>query len=546
MALYYPAGSSNSNDLHISAAGGPGTSGDVGQAGVIFIDDAYVWDANVLLNPLGLGSGGAVASGLRIGSLTLAPDGSHVITWEHTGTPSTSASGYTVEFNFRPQQHELDAPGRGRLGPRLDGDAPGAARLLPGAGGTMRRGTITKSVTAFLVAAASSALAGEWSVGAGPVYRGGMDLEMSGSSYVQSAGLHAARPARRATGSDPAGPLAGTDDDITAFRDRSFDDGYVFLDPNTAAGDGLTWYWGYESAGQYDAGADTLAFTRQGAEARSTTRTEQTTVRTLMDEVLQAEEDLDGWGAQLTAAYSLGGSPGCTLSLEAGLLGLWNLKGGASARPYAEQVETRRSEVTRASASREVYTYDLPVDPFSGEPVVPPAAPHRGTLDGPGPLIPNLPASRETTAAAGTVAGRSRTSSYTAYNEVEVDVCAELYALWLGPRMDCSAGERVTFFLRPLVSLNALNVSAERTEVWRTDTQVLDSWHDRVDETEWLWGAGLHAGLDVRVGATWSVGAFGGYDWVDEAQVGLGPNRVSLDPSGYSIGLEVRKTFGKP
>ena len=61
--------------------------------------------------------------------------------------------------------------------------------------------------------------AADWWFQAGPVYRTGMAVRVSGSSYTQTQGLHAAPPV------PPA--------DSETYADRTYDDGYVKLDPGT-------------------------------------------------------------------------------------------------------------------------------------------------------------------------------------------------------------------------------------------------------------------------------------------------------------------------
>lgn len=46
------------------------------------------------------------------------------------------------------------------------------------------------------------------------------------------------------------------------YRPGQFDDGYVIADPNNTSGNDFTSNWGYESAGQYNADAQTLTFHR--------------------------------------------------------------------------------------------------------------------------------------------------------------------------------------------------------------------------------------------------------------------------------------------
>ena len=86
-----------------------------------------------------------------------------------------------------------------------------------------------------------------------------MDAKVNGGSYVQEMGLHAAKPGRYL----PNVPhvtlpyrYQPSDDDISQYGNRSFDNGFVNMDPGTADPNtiepGLTWYWGYDHENQYN------------------------------------------------------------------------------------------------------------------------------------------------------------------------------------------------------------------------------------------------------------------------------------------------------
>jgi hypothetical protein len=65
-------------------------------------------------------------------------------------------------------------------------------------------------------------------------------------------------------------------------------------------------------------------------------------------------------------------------------------------------------------------------------------------------------------------------------------------------------------------------------------------WDDQADETKLTAGFGLHGALDIGLGNGWSVGASAGYDWLlDDCDLSVGPNQVTLDLSGYTLSAQV-------
>ena len=109
--------------------------------------------------------------------------------------------------------------------------------------------------------------AADWWVKGGPVIRGGMSVDVKGSSYSQTLGQHAVASALE----DPSG--IGT---TGAYADRTYDNGYVGLSPSTgnpaAIDPNTTWNWGYDNASQYDAAGGQLSFSKQGVPGYTSTR----------------------------------------------------------------------------------------------------------------------------------------------------------------------------------------------------------------------------------------------------------------------------------
>ena len=173
-------------------------------------------------------------------------------------------------------------------------------------------------VLALLAWAGHETAAQNFWIEAGPAVRGAMKVKVSGGSYVQGLGLHAA-PAPL---TEPAsvGPLG-------AYADREYDDGYVRLDegtlnPDAVGGPGNTWNWAYDgnagSPGQFDPSANTLSFKRQGDVGYTTLR----------DAPVSGSDDMTGVGVQITAGWKVLEQDEWRLDLAIGFQGIW----GASSK----------------------------------------------------------------------------------------------------------------------------------------------------------------------------------------------------------------------
>lgn len=430
------------------------------------------------------------------------------------------------------------------------------------------RGSCRAAVLLILVLASARARAGSWQFSAGPVYRGGMELSIRGSSYVQTLGLHAASPRRFSSEPAPwpsssfsceAGPLS---DD--GYADRSFDDGFVFMDPGTADPQsiepGLTWYWGYENGDQYDAAAQVLSFHRDGAVSETrrhvtTAAGRAVTVSPRYDRELSLKDDLDAAGLEWAAGYEVFSGPRFSLQWRFGFRGFWGISKRFEASTYGEEVCATRYErrttylVTDTCAYRDIYAYDT-----TG--IEPPQPPYQGTYDGPGPVIPNTPASaeREILGSSREISRADRvhrvgSSDYRAENRVVFEMEADLYSLGIGPRLSADLGP-FGLFAAPALTLNYLDGRVKRAEQFNAfypdgSSRVLNAWEDRRSEGDWRLGAELVLGAEWRLGHGWSLSVQGGYDWVDGAtRLDVGPNPVRFDARGYSAGVLLSRRFG--
>jgi len=356
----------------------------------------------------------------------------------------------------------------------------------------------------------------------GPVYRGGMNtvLRGGGGSRSQEEGLTGGTPYRRL----PAGP-----GNPAVYADRDYDNGYVYqdagtgnpmsLDPNT------TWFWGYDDASQLVNGQ--LAFT--GGGGAQLTREVQPSGGTSDD------QDLSGWGLEISGTRPLRSLKHADLDLLLALRGFWNLENTHRNTPHRERITERRFDV--------IDLYDV-----AGT-LIPPA-PHLGSFDGPfddppvipSPLIPNLPGRRLQRTRGGEVRDYS--------SEIRVDVDADIWELRAGPMFSAERMEgRLRLHAAPTLSLLIVQSETTHSETWGVsrnggEREVLQSWRDRNSETDFAPGIGLQVGIDLGLNPDWALSLHGSVDHVRDVNTGAGPSRVKLELGGYSAGIAIVRMFG--
>ena len=338
---------------------------------------------------------------------------------------------------------------------------------------------LTSSFLIVLIMSGVAGTAGEWTLGGGPVVRLGLRVEARGSSRVQDLHLHAAQPGHSSPSGLGAGDGAWTYD-ISGYGDRTYDDGFVNLDPGTADPNsiepGLTWYWGYQSDEQFDGNARTLTFHSQVSD-EDIGYGESISLQTLRDDPVSASEDMTAAGIGLTASYATGRRNGLDWSFCVGTKILRGCVDGLRVSPYEETVQQDRYQVVETFTYDEIYTYD------TGD-TVPPPAPYEGTYNGPGPVIPNTPSGRAQSSALSSSRRRAASStSWSAANEIDFDVESAVYDLWIGPRVGLAAGPRVSLYAIPSVSLNYIEANVDRTEKFTATysdggRELLQAWRD--------------------------------------------------------------------
>lgn len=357
---------------------------------------------------------------------------------------------------------------------------------------------------------------------AGPVFRGGMRASADGSSHVQNQGLTSAR-ARRIPPPPSGSPAIPPD-----YGNWDYDDGFVYIDMGTL-GDSTTWYWGYQDNRQFDADSLTLTFSR----ARTRTAYDVSTW-TRLDAPADFSDTFHAWGAELVAGYPVGGenSPWSEICL-----GLAWLRSPGSTMGGTTRIEDGRRE------RQQMRDVDFFVHDTYG--LVPPA-PYEGTYTGPGVFIANIPGEtgrfRETS--------RTGARTWTARNHITIETDTDILSLWLGPRLDLELTQETSLSVTPRLSLNHLRLRAYRSEVFEKEYSdgsriARQSWSDRESRDLFRFGAGVNAGLDWHSGDRWFAGLRAGYEWVPEkARLSVGPNRVSVDASGYTLSAAAGFRFG--
>ena len=371
----------------------------------------------------------------------------------------------------------------------------------------------------------------EFWVGAGPVYRGGLKLELKSNRSMWEEPV---------AGSGNYGQI---NDNIGRYGNRTFDDGYVKMDAGTgnpgSIDPNVTWNWGYNSGSQVSGGKLSLHRTSSRVVSESYGLAPGTAVSGL------GSDTFGGVGAEVFAGAKVFESGKLELHLALGLGGAWGLEGKVSGTT-AESALVRYRTVDKVT---DTYVYNV-----SG--ISMPSAPHRGSYDGPfgnppvipSPTIPNKPSSA-TRKGSRSLQMHGVTGSQ-ARDTLDIDADMDLWSAWVGPQFRLGFCEKGRLWLAPQISFNLADVEASRDEsLWKIGSdgsrEAIGSWHDSEDEQKFLLGLGASAGLEWEFGGGFFVGAFGRYEWMtDKIDVSVGPSEISIDASSWAVGALVGYRFG--
>jgi hypothetical protein len=179
----------------------------------------------------------------------------------------------------------------------------------------------------------------------------------------------------------------------TAGTDHIYDDGYNRVDASENEG-GRTWFWGYDDSSQLP-GNDTLVMTSTMASSDATVRDEH-------------DEPIFGFEFNYAREIRRIGSV------------RWGVEAGTG---YGSLAFSARGQLTGDAVQIS--------DAYALNGVVPPAAPYRGSFEGPGVLIGDSPARTISTLPGGT----------TTFGNWRIN--ARLYGLRLGPYIEVPCSDRI-------------------------------------------------------------------------------------------------------
>ncbi len=361
----------------------------------------------------------------------------------------------------------------------------------------------------FGLVGSGSASGGDWefSLSAGPAYRQLGDVRISGG--YRSAGL--ALPSL-VGGNSLVTPPVG---DANAVGDRTYNDGFVGQDAGTAL-DGDTWNWGYDNAGQVQ--GDQLVYSATGFQS-------------VFSEVRGApaggpsrSRDLEGWAPHLQfdarSPHRLGPfRVGFTAGLD------FVKTDGSLAFSNFSQSQTRQD-----------FRLDY-VDRYDLGGIIPPLAPYAGSVGGPGPIIPNVPASRDVTP----VLTGTETGLYS--NRVSSSFDLNALSLTLGPTLSLSHG-RFDFAVSAGFSLNIYDWEARQDETLSATTAggtaTFATWSDRDHGVKFRPGLYLQGETAYQINDLVGIAGFARLDVAEDFTVGAGPTSYDIDPGGLTAGLMLR------
>jgi hypothetical protein len=386
----------------------------------------------------------------------------------------------------------------------------------------------------LLQIAATALAAGEFWFSVGPAYRGGMRARTSGSSYAQTIARTQLRgDFEEAAWGRPGGPFP------VPPPPGFYSDGLVLPDSETydpsSPNFGLTSFWYYEDASQYDPVSETLTFHSQSTRFRGYGYV--LSPSTVLDRPAVFANTFRGQGLETVIGLSGPGSRIVSIDFCAGISAVWDAKAAMSGVTFEEYVVQSRYTITRENSGTAVHD-------VTG--VAVPSAPYRGTPAG--PAIPYEPVAR--TSDSRTYSSLSGQWEWTNRNHIDIGVNTDIYSLWIGSRIGALLFDQVTMHLTPRVSLNHVNVDVSRHEtLTRTytggDSMLLHTWSHHGSQRDTIFGAGATAGMDWESANGFFVGLWGGYEWLsDKVTVNVGPNKVSVDVSGYTAGGVAGFRFG--
>ncbi len=345
-----------------------------------------------------------------------------------------------------------------------------------------------------------------WRFSAGYIYRDLGDVDFRSGSRSQNLVIP------RFFGNDRNRvPRIGS---LGGVGDRFYDNGFVRVDVSGSV-DGQTWFWGYNNASQVQ--GPQLVFRNSGGSAREVTSSRS------FHPAGDFGEDIEEGGPYVQLEYMMGINEQFS----------WGPQLGFS---FIDFDVSQTSSTFSAAQGFTDYRVSYE-DRFNLNGVIPPLPPYAGTFGGPGPLIPNIPASRSSS--------RDKTDSGNIrfFNRLDESLEVDMYTFSPGLSFE---------FRKNWLYLNAaagLSVNVVDWEAHNRETLYASrnygkareyrKWSDRKDETDVLFGAYVQGTVGVQLTEKVSVSAFARYDWNEDLHGSVGPSSFDVDLSGVSGGAMV-------
>jgi len=370
----------------------------------------------------------------------------------------------------------------------------------------------TNAIDALIASGKGSAPAtrsGGWRVSAGFMHRASGDFDWNAGT-MSAPSLLTIGAGENYPGLDDIGPA-------NAYADRTYLDGFVRLDGGTPQ-NGDTWNWGYQNASQLN--GSLLSF--HGGDGR---RAEFSETHDYDSGALGGE--LDGNAPFIEIAYMNPWRDNLSFGWQGAFMFLSTDSGGA---------------LSTFAGTRGRTDYGISyTDVFDFGTVIAPQAPYAGSIQGPGPLLPNIPVSRTPVE---TVIGGETVS---AFNSIRTAFDLNLSTLSFGPVLEYASGPWA-FTGSTGFTLNIADWDVGQSETLFVSRNggaptAQNSWNHSRSGTEVLPGFYIQAAASRQITENWSVQVIGRYDWVDDFDMTAGPSQGRADVSGWSLGAGVGFRF---
>lgn len=271
--------------------------------------------------------------------------------------------------------------------------------------------------------------------------------------------------------------------DAGAFDNRVYDDGFVSIGAATP-GTGLTTNFGY--ADEVQGASGSLVYTKGGGSS-------------IGFPVAGQDGNSDFVAPYIELGYFMDVRP----DLEVGLTSSFSFTGMDS--------EISQQVTTFAVTTRDSY-------PLGG--IVLPLGPYTGSFAGPGPVIGNIPGTREQ------IFTPTGTGTYLFNTDTD------LYSFAFGGEVAWRPCSKVSLNAGTGVVMNIANWEGG----YRVPTAAGGTLAQSNDGTDFLLGLFLKTGAEYRIDDQWSVDAFVRYDWTESLEKQVGPSAFEVDLSGWSLG----------